>query len=242
MKRFFILFYSLLCYILGLTIILYYIGFLAGILVPKTINSGSGSDFYSSLAINLLLLIMFGLQHSVMARKSFKNRYKSYFPASTIRSTYILLSSIILGVVIWLWQPMPQVLVEFTETWQRITIYTLYGVGWFVGIFSTFLIDHFDLFGLKQAWSHWKGENQFQYQFRTPLLYKLVRHPIYLGWFMIHWFTPVLTLGHILYATVITIYIYIAISYEEQDLVDQFGDEYIEYKKTTPKLIPYVKK
>lgn len=239
MKRISVLLYSGICYILGLTTIGYYIGFLAGAGVPKDINSGPVSGFGFSLMINAALLLVFGIQHSGMARKGFKSWFRTYLPDSMVRSTYILLSSVTLGLVIWFWQPMPQVLIEFTKPWQQITLYSLYGLGWFVGIFSTFLIDHFDLFGLKQAWMYWKGDAVFQYRFRTPLLYKLVRHPIYLGWFMIHWLTPVLTMGHLLFAFAITAYIYIAIYYEERDLIDQFGDKYQDYKKSTPKLIPF---
>jgi methanethiol S-methyltransferase len=137
---------------------------------------------------------------------------------------------------------MPQEIFNLKGTWAEPVMYTLYGFGWFVGLFSTFLIDHFDLFGLKQAWYNWKGRNDFHYRFKTPLFYKLVRHPIYTGWLMIHWFTPVLTLGHILFATVITVYIYAAIIYEEQDLIDQFGETYMQYIQNTPKLIPFTGK
>jgi len=141
-----------------------------------------------------------------------------------------------------LWQPLPQVIYDLKGGWGEPVMYALYGFGWFVGLSSTFLIDHFDLFGLKQGWYHWKGRYDFRYRFQTPLFYRLVRHPIYTGWLMIHWFTPVMTLGHLLLAVVITAYIYIAIQYEERDLLDQFGEQYQQYAEVTPKLIPLVKK
>jgi methanethiol S-methyltransferase len=242
MKRLPILIYSLISYVIGLAVVAYYAAFLADVQVPKTINSGIYPGLGTALALNLSLLMLFGIQHSVMARQGFKKWVKNHIPASAERSSYILLSSVTLGIVCFLWQPMPQAIFDLSGTWAEPVLYSLYGFGWFVGLFSTFLIDHFDLFGLKQAWYNWKGRNDFHYRFRTPLFYKLVRHPIYTGWLMIHWFTPVMTVGHILFASVITIYIYIAIKFEEKDLVDQFGETYQNYIESTPKLIPFTVK
>jgi methanethiol S-methyltransferase len=239
MKRLAILIYSLKSYVIGLAVVAYYAAFLADVWVPKTINSGIYPGLGTALTVNLFLLILFGLQHSVMARQGFKKWVKNHIPESAERSTYILLTSVILGTVCFLWQPMPQVIYDLSGTTAEPVLYSLYGFGWFICLFSTFLIDHFDLFGLKQAWYNWKGRNDFQYRFKTPLFYKLVRHPIYTGWLMVHWFTPVLTIGHFLFASVITGYIYIALIYEEKDLIDQFGETYHQYIQSTPKLIPF---
>lgn len=238
MKRILILLFAGLSYLIGLGTIVYYAGFLSEIAVPRSINSGIGSSTGFALIINLLLLVLFGLQHSVMARKGFKRWLTSWVPPAAERSVYILMSSVVTILICKYWIAMPYELYDLRDTLWEYLFWGLYGLGWFFGLFSTFLIDHFDLFGLKQAWYHWKGKSDFQYSFKTPLLYRLVRHPIYLGWLMIHWFTPHLTVGHLIYATVITIYIYIAVYFEERDLVDQFGTTYQDYQQSTPKLIP----
>jgi methanethiol S-methyltransferase len=238
MKRFTILFYSLASYVIGLAVVAYYASFLIDAWVPKTINSGSYTGLKTALGINLLLLILFSLQHSLMARQGFKTWLKNHIPEAAERSTYILMSSVVLALVCYFWQPMPQVIFDLSGTWAGTLLYGFYALGWFVGLFSTFLIDHFDLFGLKQAWYNMKGRDDFQYRFQTPLFYKLVRHPIYTGWLMIHWFTPVMTVGHLIFACFISIYIVVAIEYEEKDLIEQFGDKYLEYVRNIPKLIP----
>lgn len=238
MGRFSILIYSILSYITGLVIVVYYAGFLVDMWFPKTINSGDFQGWGLAIITNIMLLLLFGLQHSVMARQWFKKWIKKQIPPAAERSTYILMTSVVLTIVCALWQPLPQTVFSVKGTFLEIVLYTLYGFGWFVCLFSTFLINHFDLFGLRQAWKNWRGQNDFNYSFCTPLFYKLVRHPIYTGWLMVHWFTPEMSLGHLLFAVVISVYIYIAIVYEERDLTEQFGDKYKAYVRSTPKLIP----
>lgn len=238
MKRLLILCFAIICYMVGLAAILYYAGFLAELWVPRSINSGTSDSLLAAFLINTLLLVGFGLQHSVMARKRFKRWMQQWVPAAAERSVYILMSSIAVALICWFWKPLPYEIYDVRSTVWGSLLTGLYGLGWFIGLFSTFLIDHFDLFGLKQAWYNWKGKSDFMYQFRIPLLYKMVRHPIYLGWLIIHWFTPHMTAGHLMYASLITLYIYIAIYYEERDLLNEFGDRYQEYQQSTPKLIP----
>jgi len=238
MKRIIILFFAVMSYLFGLGAIVYYAGFLSEIGVPKSINGGARSSTGIAITVNLLLLATFGIQHSVMARKGFKKWLKRWVPSSAERSVYIFMSSAVTLLICRYWIPLPYEIYDLRESVWENFFWGLYGLGWFFGLFSTFLIDHFDLFGLKQAWYQWKGKTEFRYQFKTPLLYRIVRHPIYLGWLMIHWFTPHLTAGHILYASVITLYIYIAVYFEERDLVNEFGNTYREYQESTPKLIP----
>lgn len=240
MKRIVILCFAVVSYTIGLASIVYYAGFLAEIAVPKAINAGNPGSAGLALAVNVLLLVLFGLQHSVMARQGFKSWVKQWISSAAVRSLYILMSSVAVALICWLWRPMPYELYDLRSTIWGNTLTVLYFAGWAVGLFSTFLIDHFDLFGLKQAWYNWSGRTDFRYRFRTPLLYRIVRHPIYFGWLMIHWFTPHMTVGHLLFASLITVYIYVAIYYEERDLLNQFGKTYSQYQESTPKLIPLV--
>lgn len=237
MKKAFVLSYSVICYIIGLAAVAYYADFFMGLFITKTINSGDTIPVLLAIAINLVLLLLFAIQHSVMARPAVKEAMRKYVPFAMERSTYILLSSVVLLVVCIFWQPIPQAVFDFRGTPAEPIFWAMYALGWFFTLFSTFLIDHFDLFGLKQAYYYGKKKT-FAYKFVTPVLYKLVRHPIYLGWFMIHWFNPYLSAGQLMMALVFTVYIYVAISYEEKDLVDAFGDEYRQYQKSTPKLLP----
>jgi methanethiol S-methyltransferase len=238
MKKILVLIYSVASYMIGMAAIVYYIGFIAGAWVPKHINSAQVLAVLPSLLINIALMVVFSLQHSIMARRGFKQWIKKHIPEAAERSTYILITSVMLGLIYWLWQPITIELYDIRGTAAGMVLWGLYGTGWFVAVFSTFLIDHFDLFGLKQAWYHVNDRNDFSYRFQSPLFYKLVRHPIYTGWLMVHWFTPHMTAGHLLLATLITLYIYIGIAYEEQDLLEQFGYEYETYREQTPRLLP----
>lgn len=238
MKKLFVLSYSLICYVIGLTMVAYYVDFFIGYLIPKSINEGHPQPWAPSLFINFLLLLIFTLPHTVMARPSVKARMRKYVPFAMERSTYILISSITLFILCIFFQPLPQAVFDLRGTFMEPVFWTLYLLGWVVTLSSTFLIDHFDLFGLKQAWYYGHPHKVFRYRLVTPFLYKLVRHPIYLGWFMVHWFTPYLSVGQLFMAVCITIYILIAVEYEERDLIRAFGDQYIQYKKRTSKLIP----
>jgi methanethiol S-methyltransferase len=238
MKKSLIMLYSIVCYLLGLLIILYNIDFFVGLFVPKSVNSGEPIDPGLAVPLNIILLTLFSLQHSLMARKGFKEWFARRLPAAVSRSTYILFSAIVLGMVFWLWQPIPAVIFDVSGTLAGKFLWFLYACGWLIGILSTFQIDHFDLFGLKQAVDYLKGKNPEQYKFVTPLFYRFVRHPIYLGWILIHWATPYMTVGRFLFATVITVYIYVAVYFEERDLIREFGERYRKYREKTPKLFP----
>ena len=238
MKKSFVLSYSLLCYIIGLSVVAYYADFFIGYFIPKSINAGQTPSMGSALVINFILLLIFTLSHTVMARPSVKKRMRKYIPFAMERSTYILISSLTLFILCAFWQPIPHEVFDLRGTFLEPVFWTLYALGWAIALFSTFLIDHFDLFGLKQAWYYGHPKNVFSYRFVTPFIYKLVRHPIYLGWLMVHWFTPYLSVGQLFMAIFITIYILIAVEYEERDLTQAFGGQYKQYKKTTPKLIP----
>lgn len=227
--------FSVFCYLLGFGAIVYYMDFFTGFLVPKTINSGNPSSLYSALITDLGLILIFALQHSVMARNSFKNWFNTLFPKSIGRSIYILLTSICLGILIWFWQPIPLIIYDVSETWLGNILLFLYYFGWAIGILSSFEIDHLALFGVKQAL---KPAYQDPTELKKPFFYRIVRHPIYTGWLLIHWMTPVMTLGHLLLAIGMTIYIYVALVFEERDLIKHFGEKYIHYKNTTPKVNP----
>jgi protein-S-isoprenylcysteine O-methyltransferase Ste14 len=238
MKKLFVLAYAVICYGIGLMIVAYYADFFIGYFVPKSINEGKTGSIITALGINFLLMVFFTLPHTVMARRRVKEWMRKSVPLPMERSTYVLVSSILLFILCVFWQPLPAAVYDFRGTFAAPLFMSLYGLGWFIGLFSTFLIDHFDLFGLKQAWSFARNKRSFVHKFVTPLLYRLVRHPIYLGWLLIHWCTPYLSVGQLFLAIFITIYIIIAIKYEERDLLDNFGEKYRHYQRTTPKLIP----
>ncbi len=239
MKKYLILIYSLVCYMAGLCMTAYYFLFFAELIVPKSINSGSPVSITLSLVIDVMLLSLFMLQHSGMARKGFKKLTSRWIPEAAQRSTYVLMTSLTLAFLVWFWEPLPYVIFNLKSSVAGNVIWALYGLGWVVCLSSTFLVDHLDLFGLRQAWYYLKGKKEFNYRFKTPLLYKVIRHPIYLGWLMVHWITPNLTAGHLLFAVSITIYVYVAIEFEERDLIRDFGSKYIHYQKSTYKVIPF---
>jgi methanethiol S-methyltransferase len=238
MKKVFVLSYSLICYLIGLAVVAWYADFFVGYLIPKSINSGSPSPGAGAIFSNLSLILIFTIPHTLMARPSVKTMMRKYIPFAMERSTYILISSITLLALCILWEPMPATLFDVRGYRIEPILWTLYGIGWFFTLFSTFLIDHFDLFGLKQAWYYGQTNRVFRYRFVTPFFYKMVRHPIYLGWLMVHWCTPHLTAGQFLLASLLTIYILIAVEYEERDLLQAFGEQYRKYRESTPKLIP----
>mgnify|MGYP000155922283 CR=1 FL=1 len=228
-------FFAFLCYAVGFGTIIYYFDFFTGFFVPKNINSGNPDSLLSAILIDVGLLVLFGIQHSVMARKSFKRWFESKVPAALTRSFYILMTSVVLGLFIWFWQPIPLVIYDLSGSTGGTLLLALYYLGWAVGLLSTFEIDHLELFGIKQVIQPNAQEGN---QLKTPFFYKVVRHPIYVGWLLIHWMTPIFTVGHLLIAAGMTAYIYIALRYEERDLTDYFGQSYTQYKKTTPKLNP----
>jgi protein-S-isoprenylcysteine O-methyltransferase Ste14 len=222
-----------------LATILYAIGFVMGLVVPKSIDTGTDSSAIEALIINLLLMALFAVQHSVMARQRFKAWWTQYVPKPVERSTYVLFASLSLLLLFWQWRPMPAVIWDVENPDLAVTIVTLSLAGWVLVFTSTFVINHFELFGLHQVANHLVDKEPPPPRFRAPLFYKFVRHPIYLGFIIAFWATPTMTVGHLLFATVTTLYILLGIALEERDLIALFGDEYRQYKQRVSMLIPW---
>lgn len=225
-------------YLVFVATFLYAIGFVTGIGVPKTVDSGAPGPIGEAVVIDLLLLSLFALQHSGMARRPFKRWLTRVVPAPVERSLYVLLASLALIAIYWQWRPIPQVIWQIDHPQASMAVMVLSLAGWLLVLASTFLISHFELFGLRQVALHLAGRPMPGPQFRTPALYRLVRHPIYLGFIIAFWATPVMTAGHLLFAAVTTAYILVGIALEERDLVHQFGDEYRRYRAGVPMLLP----
>lgn len=230
--------YGSLAYIIFLCTFLYAIGFVGGVLVPKTIDSGEAAPALQALAINLLLLSVFAVQHSGMARRAFKAWLTKFVSPVIERSTYVLMSSLALILLFVFWQPMPQIVGQVTNPILAATLNGVSIFGWLIVLYSTFLISHFELFGLKQVIANFAGRLMPSVSFKTPALYRLIRHPIYLGFIVAFWATPVMSAGHLLFAIVTTAYIFIGIWLEERDLIGLFGDEYKRYRQRVAMLIP----
>ena len=241
MRRFIVFLYGLAAYLVFFVTILYAIGFVSGLAVPKTINTGPVVPLTDALVVNLLLMSLFAVQHSVMARKEFKQWWTQYVPKSVERSTYVLLASLALLLLFWQWRPIPTVIWQIADPQIAMTVTALSLTGWVLVFTATFLINHFELFGLHQVLNNLVGREMPAARFRTPVLYKVVRHPIYLGFIIAFWITPTMTAGHMLFATVTTAYIFVGILLEERDLVELFGDEYRRYRERVSMLVPWRK-
>lgn len=238
-----ILLYAIVSYAVFTVSFLYALGFVGNYVVPKSIDKsidvGSQTNVSEAVVVNLLLLSLFAIQHSVMARPAFKRWWAKFLPVACQRSTYVLLSSLILLLLFWQWRPIPAPIWEASG----IVAWLLTGVhwlGWLIAFASTHMIDHFDLFGLRQALLALRGAEMPAQSFRTPLLYKIVRHPLMLGFLLAFWATPAMTAGHLLFAIANTAYILVALQFEERDLIAEFGTTYQQYRRRVPMLVPRI--
>jgi len=238
MGRLLSLAYGVICYVAFFGTFLYTIGFLANFGVPKSVDSGTPAPLGETLLVNLALLGLFAVQHSGMARQGFKRVLTRFVPPPVERSTYVLASSVVLWALFAWWRPMPEALWSFESTAARTVGWALYAGGLGLVLYSTFLIDHFDLFGLRQVILHWKQSAYSERHFHTPSLYRFVRHPLYVGWFVTFWATPDMTVGHFLLAAGVTGYILGAIPLEERDLSQLHGEPYRRWRALTPKFLP----
>jgi protein-S-isoprenylcysteine O-methyltransferase Ste14 len=241
MSRLISFLYGLASYAIFFVTFLYAIGFVCGLVVPKTIDTGAVVPTAEALIVNLLLMSVFAIQHSVMARKQFKQWWTQFVPAPIERSTYVLFTSLALILLFWQWRPMPTPVWQIGDASVAMAVTALSLVGWLVVLTSTFLINHFELFGLQQVVNNLAGRSVAAPRFRTPLYYKFVRHPIYLGFIIAFWAAPTMTVGRLLFAAVTTAYIFVGIFLEERDLVDLFGDEYRGYRERVSMLVPWRK-
>ena len=235
------LIYGVVSYLLFLIVFLYAIGFVANWMVPKGIDSGQPGELIPSLVIDALLLGVFAVQHSVMARPGFKRWWTQLVPESVERSTYVLLSSLALALLFWQWRPLQEV-VWSVEGTGALALWALCALGWLIVLTSTFLINHFDLFGLRQVYLNLRSEKYAHLPFRVIGFYKLVRHPIMLGFVIAFWATPRMSLGHLVFSIATTVYILIALQLEEKDLMTYHGDAYNQYRKRVPMLLPLPRK
>ena len=241
MKRLAFLAFSAFAYVVFLATFLYLVAFLSGLaFVPNGVDhGGGGSKPVLAAAIDIALILIFAVQHSVMARPGFKRWWTRFVPAPTERSVYVLAASLALILLFAGWQPIATV-VWTTSGASAAALWALFALGWVLVLVSTFLISHFELFGLKQAWNNWCERLESAPIFYTPWLYRLVRHPLYLGFFLAFWATPTMTLGHLLFAAGMSVFMLVAIQFEERDLIDTFGEVYVRYRQRTGMLLPRI--
>ncbi len=242
MNRFLTVCYGLVAYAVFLGAFLYAVGFVSDLVVPKTVDTGIALVPSQGVLVDILLLALFAVQHSGMARRGFKRWWTRFVPAAIERSTYVLFASLVLILLFWQWRPIPVIIWQVRDSAMAVVLLGLSFCGWSIVLLSTFLINHFELFGLRQTLDRLDARDAGAPVLRTPFLYKLVRHPIYLGFIIAFWATPVMTAGHLLFAAVTTSYILIGIALEERDLVAQFGDEYRRYRQRVRMLVPILRK
>jgi methanethiol S-methyltransferase len=239
MKRPLTVGYGAASYVLFLAAFLYAIGFVGNFVVPRTVDAGVAAPIGEAVTVNVLLLGVFAVQHSVMARPAFKRWWTRFVPSAIERSTYVLLSSLMLFLLYWQCRTMPAVIWDVESSTGRLILWVLFWLGWAIVLTSTFMINHFDLFGLRQVYLAWRERPYSDIGFRTPMLYRWVRHPLMLGFIIAFWATPTMTAGHLLFAGATTAYILIAVQLEERDLVAALGDQYRAYRRRVPMLVPW---
>lgn len=238
MKRIAAFAFGVVCYGAFFATFLYTVGFLGNFAVTKSIDSGRQGSLAAALAMDALLLVLFALQHSVMARPWFKRVWTRFVPEPVERSTYVLFSSLALVLLFWQWRPIGGVIWSVDGAIAEAVIDCFYGMGLLIVFLSTFLINHFDLFGLRQVYLYMAGREYTHLEFRTPFFYRYVRHPLYVGWLLTFWSAPVMTVAHLFFAIMTTAYILVAIRFEEADLVTAHGEKYLRYRERVPMIVP----
>jgi methanethiol S-methyltransferase len=238
MKRYLIVGYGATAYLLFLAAFLYLVGFVGNLLVPRTVDHGLSAPIGQAVLVNVLLVAAFGVQHSVMARPAFKAWWTRFVPPSIERSTYVVLSSAVLVLLYWQWRTMPAVIWDVRQPAGRLAVSALFWLGWAIALASTFMVSHFDLFGLRQVYLAWRGKPYTHIGFHARFLYRLVRHPLMLGFLIAFWAAPTMTAGHLLFSSAMTGYILIAVQLEERNLVAALGDQYRDYRREVPMLLP----
>lgn len=238
MKRTLALLYGVSAYLLFWGAFSYAIAFIGGLGLPKDIDRGPASSIPVAVTIDALLLGLFAVQHSVMARQGFKQQWTRIVPRPVERSTFVIAASLVLALLFWQWRPIPGIVWDLRNTAAATPLTALFGLGWAILLVSTFLVNHFELFGLEQVWTYFREQGFHEPSFKTPGLYQLVRHPIYAGFVIGFWSTPVMTVGHLVFAIAATGYILVGIYFEERDLVAKYGQAYREYRRRVPMLVP----
>lgn len=239
MNRILVFGYGVVSYVIFLGTFLYAVGFIGGFVVPTRLDGPSRDPLATALAVDVALLGLFAVQHSVMARKGFKDAWTRIVPQPAERSTYVLFSSLALIVLFWQWRPIGGMVWSVESDAARLALRGLFGFGWALVLVCTFLINHFDLFGLRQVWLHLTGKPYTALGFAAPGPYQHVRHPLYVGWLFAFWMTPTMTVAHLVFAIATTAYILIAIQFEERDLVREHGADYVQYRARVPMLVPF---
>ena len=242
MKRIAVFIYGVVAYAMFLGVFLYLAGFVGNLLVPTALDGPAQGPLGVALLVNAALVALFGVQHSVIARPWVKRLLTRHIPVAGERSTYVLMSNLALIVLVWQWRPMGGVIWDVQDPVGRAVLYGLFASGWLIVLVTTFLINHFDLFGLRQVWLYLRGRPYTHLRFVTPGPYRHIRHPLYVGWMTAFWATPTMTAAHLVFAAGLTAYIVIAIVYEERDLVAHHGPDYAEYRRRTPMFIPRLRR
>lgn len=242
MGRIFSFLYGVLAHLGFLVAFLYLIGFLGNFVVPKSIDSGQAGPVGQALLINVILIAIFGIPHSIMARPGFKQWWTRFVPQHIERSTYVMISNLFVALLMWQWQPMVGVIWNVEHPVGASVLWGLFGIGWVMIVLTSFVINHFDLFGLRQVYLHLRGMEYTPLEFKAKWIYKYIRHPLMLGWIIAFWSTPQMSAGHLVFAVGTTVYILIAIQFEEKDLVKFHGEDYENYRRNVSMLLPLKKK